>query len=240
MTESELFETLRGVSVDSAWTCLSAAGVPDTFVQGLQCLHPDRKMVGRAITMKYLPMRRDLAESLKLSERGMGNNVGPKNATPGDVLVIDACGISNGGAFGDILVAGLQANGGAGIVIYGAMRDLSALREMAVPIYYTATHAAGSRGMMCVDFGVPVNCAGVAVAPGDILLGDAEGVIIIPRRVAEEVAVNAAALESKELFLRRKIESGDAKVDEAYPMSARLQAEYEAYRRERDDRNARD
>ena len=103
MTDAELFKTLRDVSVDSAWSSLAALGFSDTFVQGLHCLHPDKKMVGRAITMKYLPVRSDLVETLKLRERGMGNNVGPKNAKPGDVLVIDACGISNGGAFGDIL-----------------------------------------------------------------------------------------------------------------------------------------
>jgi regulator of RNase E activity RraA len=228
VTDEVLFEMLRGVSVDSAWSVLSGLGFSDTFVQGLTCLHPDKRMVGRAITMKYLPMRGDLVESLRIRERGMGNNVGPKNAKPHDVLVIDACGISNGGAFGDILVAGFQANGGTGIVIYGAMRDLSALRQMHVPIYYTATHAAGSRGMMCVDFNVPVNCAGVAVVPGDILLGDVEGVLVIPAHLAEEVATKGKALEEKELFIRRKLESGEAKVEEAYPMSARLQAEYTA------------
>lgn len=231
MTESELFKTLGKVSVDSAWTSLAALGFPDTFVPGLQCLHPDKKMVGRAITMKYLPLRSDLVEMLRLRERGLGNQVGPKNAKPGDVLVIDACGISNGGAFGDILVAGFRAKGGVGIVIYGALRDLAALRQMDVPIYYTAVHAAGSRGMMCVDFNVPVNCAGVTVVPGDIVLGDAEGVLIIPSFLAERVALDAIALEDKENFLRGKIERGEASVEEVYPMSPRLQAEYAALKK---------
>lgn len=231
MTESELFETLRQVSVDSAWACLSGRGFPDTFVQGLQCVHPDKKMVGRAITMKYLPMRPDLAEKLNLAEKKLGNNVGARSARPGDVLIIDACGISNGGAFGDILVAGFRANGGEGMVVFGAMRDLSVLRTMDVPIYYTATHAAGSRGMLCVDFNAPVNCAGVAVVPGDIILGDAEGIVVIPSHLAEGVATDAFALEQKENFIRRQIEAGNATVEEAYPMNARLQAEYEAYKK---------
>ena len=80
MTEAEIFDTLRGVCVDSAWSILARNGLHDTFVQGLQCLFPDRKMVGRAITMKYLPHRADLVESLKIRERGLGNNVGPRNA----------------------------------------------------------------------------------------------------------------------------------------------------------------
>ncbi|MAF10578.1 hypothetical protein CMK11_09010 [Candidatus Poribacteria bacterium] len=231
MTEAELFDTLRGVCVDSAWSILARNGLHDTFVQGLQCLFPDRKMVGRAITMKYLPHRADLVESLRIRERGLGNNVGPRNATPGDVLVIDACGITNGGAFGDILVAGLQANGGEGIVIHGAMRDLAAIREMDTPVYYTDTHAAGSRGIMCVDYNVPVECAGVAVVPGDVIFGDCEGVLVIPAHLAEEVAVEAAALEHKENFVRSKIESGAVKVEKAYPMSAELQAEYEEFRK---------
>jgi regulator of RNase E activity RraA len=231
MEESAVFSVLRDTSVDSAWSCLAQRGFADTFVQGLQCLHPDRKMVGRVITMKYLPARPDLGQALRVAERGLGNNVGARSAKPGDVLVIDACGISNGGAFGDILVAGFRANGGAGIVVYGAMRDLSALRQMDVPIYYSCTHAAGSRGMLCVDFNVPVNCAGVSVVPGDILLGDAEGVLVIPAHVAADVARDAAALEDKENFIRRKIEAGDARIEEAYPMSAALQAEYEAQKR---------
>jgi len=231
MKEAELFEILRGVSVDSAWSSLAALGFADTFVSGLSCLHPDKKMVGRALTVKYLPMRSDLVETLRLRERGLGNATGPKSAKPGDVLVIDACGISNGGAFGDILVAGFRAKGGAGIVIYGAIRDLSALRKMEVPLYYTATHAAGSRGMMCVDVNVPVNCAGVTVVPGDIVLGDAEGVLIIPAHVAEQVALSAAALEDKENFIRAKIERGEASIEDAYPMSPRLQEEYAALKK---------
>ena len=227
MTEAEIFDTLRGVCVDSAWSIVARHGMPDTFVQGLQCRHPDRKMVGRAITMKYLPHRADLVESLNIRERGLGNNVGPRNATPGDVLVIDGCGITNGGAFGDILVAGFQANGGEGIVIHGAMRDLAAIRDMDTPVYYTDTHAAGSRGIMCVDYNVPVECAGVTVVPGDIIFGDCEGVLVIPAHLAEEVATEAAALEHKENFVRGKIESGAVKVEDAYPMRAELQAEYE-------------
>ncbi len=228
MTEAEVFQTLRGVCVDSAWSILARHGLQDTFVQGLRCLHPDRKMVGRPIPMKHLPHRADLVESLKIGERGLGNNVGPRNATPGDVLVIDGCGITNGGAFGDILVAGFQANGGEGIVIHGAMRDLAAIRDMDTPVYYTDTHAAGSRGVMCVDYNVPVECAGVTVVPGDVIFGDCEGVLVIPAHLAAEVATEAAALEHKENFVRSKIESGAVKVEDADPMSADLQADYEA------------
>ncbi|MDA1193240.1 MAG: hypothetical protein O3A46_16310 [Candidatus Poribacteria bacterium] len=232
MTESQIFAILKSVALDSAWSILNGLGFPDTFVQGLNVLYPGKRMVGRAITMKYLPKRNDLMQSLKLNERGMGNNVGAKNTTPGDILVIDACGIVDGGAFGDILVAGFKANGGQGMVIHGALRDLAAIREMDVPVYYTAAHAAGSRSIMCVDFNVPVDCAGVTVAPGDILYGDAEGVLVIPAHLAEEVAVKAAALDHKENFIRAQLESGAAKIEEAYPMSAKLQEQYEAFKKE--------
>ncbi len=157
-------------------------------------MHPNEKMAGRAITMQYLPKREDLAESLKLKERGFGNNVGARNTKPGDVLMIDACGFADGGVFGDVLVAGFKANGGEGIVVDGAMRDLSALREMDVPIYYKHLHAAGSRSVMVTAFDVPIDCCGVTVVPGDIIFGDAEGVIVIPNHLAETVTAEAMSL----------------------------------------------
>lgn len=233
MNEAQLFELLRRTSVDSLWSVLARHGYPDTFVQGLQVLHPDKKMVGRALTVRYLPRREDLVEKLQLHERGLSNSAGVRIARPGDVLVVDACGITNGGALGDILVAGFRAKGGVGIVVYGAVRDLSALREMDLPIYYTAAHAAGSRGIMCVELNVPVNCAGVAVVPGDILVGDAEGVLVIPSHLAAMVAEEAAALDDKEAFIRRKLEAGEASIEEAYPMGPRLLAEYERQRHQR-------
>ena len=146
---------------------------------------------------------------------------------PGDVMVVDAGGCVEAGFIGDILVAGFMARGGAGIVCDGAVRDLSYLRTLELPLYTRGAHASGvGRRLLGLDLNIPVRIAGVTVLPGDILMGDAEGVLAIPEALAETVADEALATDAKEAFLREKLAEG-VPITEAYPPSDAIQKEYQ-------------
>jgi regulator of RNase E activity RraA len=228
--EPELFERLRHVALDSAWGSLARLGYGDQFIGGLHVIRPERVMVGRATTLRYVPIRKDLAEAMRARGHAL-NGVAAEEAEPGDVLVVDSGGCVEAGFLGDNIAARFIYRGGVGIVCDGAIRDLHVLREMPISLYIRGAHAAASgRRIVAVDRNVPVRCGGVTVLPGDILLGDAEGVLVIPRALAEQVAAEAAATDDKELFLRRKLEQG-ASIYGVYPPNEATLKEYEEYRR---------
>jgi len=231
MTESEIFDLLRRVSLDSAWGVLNRLGYPNQFCEGLQVVRPDLTMVGRAVTVRCLPIRPDLAEAMR-AQGPPYNARAAEEAKPGDILVVDAGGETGAGFLGDVIAARFLYNGGAGIVIDGALRDLQILRAMPLPIYLKAAHAAASgRRIVPVDYNVPVAVGRVTVLPGDVLIGDAEGVLVIPRALAEQVAREALATDHKENFLRRLLEQGRS-IYGVYPPNEATLAEYKAYRRE--------
>lgn len=224
-----VFEKLRRCTLDSVWSALSARGYGDQFVAGLQVIHPDRVMVGRALTLRFMPRRPDLEARVRTEGPGLVARA-IMQAQPGDVMAIDAGGCVEAGVMGDILVTGFTIRGGAGIVCEGALRDLSFLRTIDLPLYVRGLHAAASgRRLVGVDLNIPVRIAGVSVLPGDILMGDPEGVLVIPAELAETVADEALATDAKELFLREKLAQG-VPITEAYPPSAAILQEYEQRR----------
>jgi regulator of RNase E activity RraA len=192
-------------------------------------IQPDRVMVGRALTLRLMPKRPDLekrvaAEGPYLVSRAV------TQTRPGDVMVVDAGGCVEAGFIGDILIAGFMARGGVGIVCDGAVRDLSYLRTLELPLYTRGAHASSvGRRLVGLDLNIPVRIAEVTVLPGDILMGDAEGVLAIPADLAGIVADEALATDAKEAFLREKLAQG-VPITEAYPPSEAIMKEYEARR----------
>ena len=230
--EGLIFEKLLQVSTDSAWAVCSSLGYPNSFIEGLTTILPDRKMVGRALTLRYVPIRPDLNER----ERASGSTLAKRAvelAGPGDILVVDAAGETGAGFIGDVIGTRFVVRGGAGLVIDGAIRDLHYLRTIGLPMYLRGAHAAGSgRRIVGVELNGTINCGGVAVIPDDILLGDAQGVLVIPRAIARDVAEKAAATEHKENFLRATLQKGIRTIDDVYPPNAEVLAEYEVYRKQ--------
>jgi len=229
-----LFSKLRRATVDSIWSVLNDLGLPDLFVNQLICVNPDLKMVGRAVTLRYLPFRKDLAQG-KLAEVAYTLNKSVADqARPGDVLVIDAGGDTGGGCLGDLIFARLLARGVAGLVCDGAVRDLSITKDMGAPIYTRGMHAAGyARVLMAVDRDLPVKIGGVTVAPGDILVGDLQGFMVIPPHLAEEVARRALMLDHEETFQRQRIQEDlTIPLSKAYPMDEKMRAQYEEWKKE--------
>lgn len=230
--EREIFEKLLQVSTDSAWAVCSNLGYPNSFIEGLAAVQPDRKMVGRAITLRYVPIRPDVRDQ-QLAMDGPINKRAVELSGPGDILVVDSGGETGAGFIGDVIATRFMVRGGAGLVVDGAIRDLHYLRTVDLPIYIRGAHAAGSgRRIIGVGLNEIVRCGGVAVVPGDLLLGDAQGVLVIPRAIAREVAERAYATEHKENFLRATLQKGVRTIDECYPPSEEVLREYEEYRKQ--------
>lgn len=224
-----VFEKLRRCTLDSVWNGLSARGYGDQFIGGLRVIHPDRVMVGRALTLRLMPKRPDLEAQVKTEGPYLVARA-VTQAQAGDIMVVDAGGCVEAGFIGDILVAGFMARGGSGIVCDGAVRDLSYLRTVDLPLYTKGAHASGiGRRLVGLDLNIPVRIAGVTVLPGDVLMGDAEGVLAIPVELAEDVADEALATDEKEAFLREKLAQG-VPITEAYPPSEAILREYQERR----------
>ena len=233
--DAALFAKLAQVPIDSLWTELDAAGYPDTYMEGLRPLHsdPNRRMVGRAVTLRYLPMRKDIEERRQASGAVTINLQAAEEARPGDVMVVDAGGESGAGYIGDMIATRFVVRGGVGLVVDGAIRDLPALRSMDLALYVRHVHPAASwRRIVGMDYNVPVRCGGVAVLPGDILVGDGMGVIVIPPHIAETIADKALAREDKETFQRGKLLAG-ASIYGVYPANEQTTREYEAWKRQK-------
>lgn len=231
--DQTLFDMLKKVSVDSASGILAGLGYPDQFISGIRPIKEDVKMVGRAITIRYLPIRKDLMEQAKrLYPYGITHRA-VEETQAGDVMVVDTGGCTEAGFIGDLILARFIVKGGVGVVVDGAIRDLSAIRHMGLPVYLKGVHAAVSqRRLVGLDYNVPVRCSDVTVLPGDILVGDAEGVIVIPAALAAAVAEKGVAMEHREAFLRQTLERGERPIHEVYPPNADVLREYEEYKRQ--------
>jgi regulator of RNase E activity RraA len=210
-------------------TVLAKHGLWRTFITGARPLTPRLRLVGQAFTLRYIPSREDLDYNMVFDNRTDPQRVAVERVGPRDVLVIDARGDERAGVLGNILATRLAARGAAGIVTDGCFRDAPAIAEVGIPAYARSAHAATNKTVHHpVDFQLPVGCGGVAVYPGDVLVGDAEGVVVIPRHLAQQVAEEAALQEHREEFILEKIRAGAGLLG-TYPMDEKTQAEYEAY-----------
>jgi len=222
----EVLKKLKGVSIPTVSLVLRRLGYGNTFLSGLAPRTSMQNFVGRAFTGRTLPTRNDVsatqAGAASLHRQAF------ETIQAGDVLVIDARGDVGARVTGDILATRLKYRGAVALVTDGAIGDLAAMQAVGLPLY--------SRGLTPVIFGevhvmadlnVPISCAGVLIMPGDILVGDPEGVIAIPQGVAAQVAEEGVETERRDAFSRHKVEAGSA-LAEAYPLSGTLLAEYEA------------
>lgn len=229
-------ETLRLLDTASAATVamlLMRRGVRSTFMAGVLPLHPDQHMVGRAYTLRYLPAREDMPGEAGLADLSNLQRKGVESISPGEVFVVDARGNTDAGSMGDILATRIFMRGAVGIVTDGAFRDTPSIRALGKPCYARGMHAAVNVTQhYAADLQIPIACGGVMVCPGDILVGDGEGVIVIPQALAAAVAQEAAEYEPKEQFITELVQSGRS-IKGVYPPNAETLAEFEAWKRAR-------
>jgi len=224
----EAKEALRAVSTATLTTQLRRRGIANTFMQGLRPTRPDLRLLGYAYTLRYVPLREDVRDAdtaeLNAQKRAV-ESIGPE-----DVLVIDARREPGAGTIGDILAARVLARGATGIVTDGGLRDSPAFEHLEIPAYFQAPHAA-VLGLVHypLESNVPVACGGTLVLPGDVIVGDAEGVLVLPAALAEEVAADALEQERQEAWALERVQAGES-TRGVYPLSEERRAEYEAWR----------
>jgi 5-oxopent-3-ene-1,2,5-tricarboxylate decarboxylase/2-hydroxyhepta-2,4-diene-1,7-dioate isomerase len=219
---------LRAVSTATLSVQIAKRGVRNTFLKGLRPTRPDLRLLGYAYTLRYLPLREDVrdADTAELNAQ----KTAIESIGPGEVLVIDARGEAGAGTIGDILAARALARGATGIVTDGGARDSPALEHLDIPAYYQAPHAA-VLGLLHypLESNVPIACGGVLVVPGDVIVGDAEGVIVLPAAMAEDVAWAALEQEEREAWALERVQAGES-IRGVYPLSREREPEFEAWR----------
>ena len=229
---AEALETLKGVTSASAAMELLKRGLRNCFIRGARPLSPVAgRMVGVAYTLRFIPMREDLSGPDVLSDRDYPPRKAIEEVPPGQILIVDARGETSAGVIGGILATRLQKRGAAGVVTDGAVRDASDLAALGLPIFCAGAAAPASLGAhFGADLQVPIACGGVAVLPGDVLLGDGDGVVVIPRALVSEIAADGIEREQREAFLQHRIEAG-ASTFGTYPPDQATLADYAQQRR---------
>ena len=235
MTQSETSapvpSDLTEVSSNTAAGLLIKLGNMRTrVVQGARPLNPAHcRFLGRAFTVRFVPIREDLSDRASMANPG-NPLYGTLDRIPtGSVVMMDMMCNATVGGLGDVLVARLKALGAAALVTDGGMRDAGAISRMEFPVFCAGSAAAPSvKALMAADVQAPIGCGGVMVMPGDIVLGDEDGVVVIPDHLAAKVAHEGALQEKVEAWVKRKIEAGAPHVG-LYPPTADVVERYHAW-----------
>ncbi len=234
MAEAMKAETrakLQAVSTATLTTVLFKRGFRNTFIQGIHRINADAPhMVGPAYTLRYIPAREDLDHLGVFEDRSHPQRKGVEECPPGAVFVIDSRRNHAAASAGGILVTRLMKRGCAGIVTDGGFRDTPEIAKLPFPAYHA--HPAAPTNLIkhhAVDLNQPIACGEVAVYPGDIMVGDAEGVAVIPRHIADEVADEAFEQTVFEDFVQEKVEEGRS-IFGVYPPSPEVREEFKAWR----------
>jgi 5-oxopent-3-ene-1,2,5-tricarboxylate decarboxylase/2-hydroxyhepta-2,4-diene-1,7-dioate isomerase len=224
----DLRDALGRVGVATLSSQLRRRGYDDVSIDGVRPTRPGTRLVGRARTLRFVPHREDLFRS-----HGGGYNAQKRafdGLRPGDVLVIEARGETGTGTVGDILALRAQVRGAAGIVTDGGIRDMAAVSALDIPAYSAGAHPAVlGRRHVPWDTDLTIACGGATVQPGDVVVGDDDGVLVIPPALVAEVVADALAQEAEEEYIAARVAEGEP-VDGLYPMNPTWRARYQAQR----------
>lgn len=231
---ADAFDKLRSISTASLTSQLLKRGFRNTFLQGPRPLRADLRMVGYAFTLRYVPAREDMGIQVDYDNNTDVQRLAVEAISEDEVLVIDARKDTRAASFGHILATRIKNRGAAGLVTDGGLRDTASYQELDFPAYAAAPHATTSAVIHHpVDMNVPVACGGVLVRPGDVVVGDAEGVVIIPVHLAESVAQDGYEQERLEEFVLSKVAAG-ASIKGVYPPDEQTLEEYNQWRHRHD------
>jgi regulator of RNase E activity RraA len=220
------------VSTATLTTVLFKRGFRNTFIQGIHLIATSApRMVGPAYTMRYIPAREDLDHIGVFEDRSHPQRKGVEECPPGAVFVIDSRRNFSAASAGGILLTRLWKRGVAGIVTDGGFRDTPEIAKMPFPAYHA--HPAAPTNLIrhhAVDLNTPISCGEVGVYPGDIMVGDGEGVCVVPANIAEEVAAEAFEQTVFEDFVQEQVEAGRS-IFGVYPPSPEAKEEFAKWRK---------
>lgn len=202
-------------------------GLRNTFLHGLRPVNADAcRFAGEAFTLRYIPAREDLDVAEVFEDPSHPQRLAIETTGPGEVLVMDCRQEPRAASGGNILMTRLKVRGAAAMVTDASVRDYDSIAELEFPVFSAGPCASVNLVLHhAVDMQVPIACAGVAVYPGDILIGDREGVVVIPRHLAEEIAEPAVEQEQLEDYILGEVRAG-AKLPGTYPPNAETLARY--------------
>jgi regulator of RNase E activity RraA len=225
--DKDLQATLERVSSATVTTILLKKGIRHAWMNGPKPLRPEQKrLVGRAFTLRFVPVREDLATPESWSSP-RSTRAAIEEMPAGVVAVIDAMGVTDAGVFGDILCARMRKRGVAALVTDGVVRDGAGVLGTGLPVWAQGWVAPASvAGLTFVGWQEPIACGGVAVFPDDVIVADADGVALIPQALVEEVARLGPEQERLEEWIMAEVEKG-AKLPGLYPPNAETKARYE-------------
>ncbi|MEU9288938.1 fumarylacetoacetate hydrolase family protein [Streptomyces sp. NPDC048275] len=224
-----LAEGLKSVAVATLSAQLRSRGLPHMSIDGVRPVGAagGGPMVGAAHTLRYLPLREDL-----FKRYGTGMNAQKRaieELRPGHVLVMDARRDPTAGTLGDILALRAHKRGAAGVVSDGAVRDSATIADLGLPVYAAGAHPSVlGRRHVPWDTGVPIACGGALVQPGDLIVGDADGVVVVPPDLADELVADCREQERQERFITEQVAAGES-VDGLYPPGPAWRAAYETW-----------
>lgn len=226
----QLWKDLKTASTATLSTALARRGLRSVCMTGPRPLQPGMRFAGEAYTLRMLPTREDVGEPTFLANPDYPQRHAVEAVGPGQVLVVDARGDLRAGILGDILTLRIARRGAVALVTDGAVRDATGVANVGMSVFAAGAHPLQHTAIhVAADEQLPIQCGGVLVLPGDIIAGDDDGVLVIPRAVAAEVAADAAEQERLEQFVYHKID-GDASIRGVYPPNDATRAEYEAQR----------
>jgi 5-oxopent-3-ene-1,2,5-tricarboxylate decarboxylase/2-hydroxyhepta-2,4-diene-1,7-dioate isomerase len=221
----ELRAKLENAPVAGLSAQLRKRGINNVLIDGLQPMHPEAKLIGTAKTLRFVPNREDL---FRAHAPGYNPQKQAFDAVrPGEVIVIEARGDAGAGTLGDILAIRANAAQAAGIVTDGAVRDYDAVAAVGLSVFSKGAHPAVlGRKHVAWDYDITIACGGATVQPGDIIVGDSDGVVVIPPALAEEVVDAALAQEEEDGWVATQVANG-ARIEGLFPMNAEWRARYE-------------
>ena len=237
-----LLQQARELSSEEVWAVMQDKGFNNQYADGFRILHPDKPMVGRAFTVQFMPQRPDLEHiaTSKAKEHGLSsltNQTAIDMLQPGDVLVVDIFGKKVGGTIvGDnLFFYVMTATKGGGLVVDGSIRDLNGISEIDMPAYFKDVDPTPIDNVMLTGINVPIRIGGVTVMPGDLVVGDREGVYFIPPQFVKEVLDRADEIRIHDEWTKKKFAEGKYKSSEIYstPKDPKLLQEYQGYLKRR-------
>lgn len=226
-------EKLKTVSTASIATALFKRGLRNQFVQGARCVDAKpENMVGQAFTLRYIPAREDRNPITVFRDPNHLQRVAIETCPPGHVLIMDGRKDTRAATAGSILVTRLAKRGGAGIVSDGGFRDVAGIAALDMPAYCANPSAPTNLTLHeAVEINGPIACGDAAVFPGDVIVGDRDGVMVIPAHLTEEIADECKGMESFETFVLEEVNNGEPIIG-LYPCTMpENQEKYEIWRK---------
>jgi regulator of RNase E activity RraA len=231
---SETRARLAGVSTATLCTALFKRGLRNQFIQDVRPLNANLpNMVGPAFTLRYIPAREDLNTIKVFEDRAHPQRAAVETCPEGAVFVIDSRKDARAASAGSILVTRLMKRGVAGVVTDGGFRDSPEIAEMDFPAYHQRPSAPTNLTLhQALDINAPIGCGDVAVWPGDIVVGDREGVVVIPAHLADEIAIEAVEMTAFEDFVTSQVQGGASILGLYPPTDPATKDKFAAWRKE--------